>query len=333
MDQLNDGRIRLYNEDSLTLYHSWGTPTIIISDGPYGVNGYPGDLVNTDGLGKWYEPHISKWAEYATPQTTLWFWNTELGWANVHPVLNKHGWEYKACCIWNKGMSHIAGNVNTRTLSKLPVVTEVCVQYVRRAEFNVNGSILGMKDWLRHEWRRTGLPFQKTNIACGVKDAATRKYFTNSHLWYMPPAEAFEKLVSFANQYGEPSGKPYFTIDGTHPLSGQDWQRFKAKFYCPLGLTNVWDEAQLNGKERIKIGTKAAHYNQKPLKIIESLLLMSSDENDIVWDPFGGLFTTAIACLNRKRQSFSSEINLETYSLALCRVNGVINEPVQLAFE
>ena len=30
-------------------------------------------------LAESYEPHITKWSECATPLTTLWFWNTELG--------------------------------------------------------------------------------------------------------------------------------------------------------------------------------------------------------------------------------------------------------------
>lgn len=333
MNQLNDGNIILHNDDALSLYSNWESPIIIISDGPYGVKGFPGDLVNTDGLGAWYEPHIIEWSKYSTPQTTLWFWNTEIGWASVHPHLISHGWEYKACCIWNKGMSHVAGNVNTKTISKLPIVTEVCVQYVRKPEFIVGGSSLSMKEWLRYEWGRTGLPFSKTNEACGVIDAATRKYFTKCHLWYMPPPEAFEKIASFANTYGDPSGKPYFSINGTEPISRNEWQRYRAKFYCPIGLTNVWSEAQLNGKERLKRGTKAIHYNQKPLKLMETIITISSDENDVVWDPFGGLFTTAIACYRQHRKCFTSEIRTEMYNMAMKNVVSYINQPEQLVIQ
>ena len=173
-----NGSIHLFNGDALELYDSWETPTVIVSDGPYGVNGFPGDLVAPDGLDKWYEPHIKRWSELSTPLTTLWFWNTEVGWATVHPILEKYGWTYVSCCIWDKGMSHVAGNTNTKTIRHLPVVTEVCVQYVKKPMFNVGNIQMSMKEWLRYEWGRTGIPFSKTNEACGVKDAATRKYFT-----------------------------------------------------------------------------------------------------------------------------------------------------------
>ena len=132
-----NGSIHLFCGDSLELYDKWETPTVIISDGPYGVNGFPGDLVTPDGLDKWYEPHIKKWSELATPLTTLWFWNTEVGWATVHPILEKYGWTYVSCCVWDKGMSHVAGNTNTKTIRHLPVVTEVCVQYVKKPVFKV----------------------------------------------------------------------------------------------------------------------------------------------------------------------------------------------------
>lgn len=333
MEMLNNGKIQLFNSDAMLMYEQWESPIVIISDGPYGVGGYKGDLVSCDNLGEWYEPHIKKWSELSTPQTTLWFWNTEQGWAAVHPYLLKHGWEFKACCVWDKGMSHVAGNVNTKTIRKLPVVTEVCVQYVRKPEFYVDGKLMSMKEWLRYEWARTGLPFSKTNEACGVIDAATRKYFTKCHLWYMPPAEAFEGISSYANLHGNPIGRPYFSVNGVTPITQDEWQRLRAKFYCPMGITNVWSVSQLSGEERLKNGTKAVHNNQKPLVLTERIIEMASDEGDVVWDPFGGLFTTAIACYRGNRLCYSSEIQKGMYETAVSHVRSFIDQPQQLTVE
>ena len=41
--------------------------------------------------------------------------------------------------------------------------------------------------WMRHEWQRSGLPLKRANEACGVRNAATRKYLTQDWLWYWPP--------------------------------------------------------------------------------------------------------------------------------------------------
>ena len=317
------GNISIYNGDALTLYKEWETPTMIMCDGPYGINGFgfKGDLLSPDGLAEWYEPHIKEWTEFSTPQTTLWFWCTEQGWASVHSTILKYGWEFKACHIWDKGMSHVAGNANTKTLSHLPIVSEVCVQYVKKPFFIVNDRTMTMKEWLRYEWGRTGLPFSKTNEACGVVDAATRKYFTKCHLWYMPPANAFGKISEYANTYGNEEGKPYFSLDGITPLTSEDWEKFKPKFYCPLGITNVWSIPQLRNKERVRgKGTKAFHLNQKPLQIIYNLIEMSTDEHDVIWEPFGGLCTTAIAARRLGRKCFCAEINKDIYDRAVGRI-------------
>ena len=316
----SDRDIHLFCGDSLELYDKWASPTVIISDGPYGVCGFPGDLHSQEGLGEWYEPHIKKWSELSTPLTTLWFWNTEVGWATVHPFLEKHGWTYVSCCVWDKGMSHVAGNVNTKTIRRLPVVTEVCVQYVKKPLFSVGNETLTMKEWLRHEWKRTGLPFSKTNDACGVKNAGTRKYFTKCHLWYMPPADAFEKLVAYANEHGKAEGKPYFSTDGVTPISKEEWSLMRSKFYCPIGVTNVWHVPQLRNRERIKINNKAVHLNQKPLVLIERLISMTSDKKDVIWDPFSGLFTTAVASIGLERSCYCSEISEEVFDFGVERV-------------
>ena len=326
--RIKDGNIMVFQGDFLSYYEKWASPTAIISDGPYGINGFPGDLNSPEELEKWYEPFIDAWTKASTPQTTLWFWNTELGWANVHKMIVSKGWEFVNCHVWDKGVSHIAGNVNTKTIRQFPVVTEVCVQYVKKPEFNVENKKLTMQEWLRYEWKRTGLPFSKTNEACGVKNAATRKYFTNCHLWYYPPSEAFEKIVAYANTFGDKNGMPYFSINGQTPATKVDWEKLRSKFYCKHGINNVWREGQLNGKERLKNGTKALHYNQKPLKFFKMIIEACTDKGDVVWEPFGGLCPTAIAALELERVAYSSEIRETVFLDAVNRIKASYSQPL-----
>lgn len=309
-------KINIYHGDAMNFYDTWETPTIIISDGPYGIGGFPGDPLTHDNLADFYEPHIKKWSEKSSAQTTLWFWNTEVGWATVHPILIKHGWKYRNCHIWDKGIGHIAGNVNGKSIRKFPVVTEVCAQYVKEPVFEIKKKKASMKEWLKSEWARTGIPFSKTNEICGVKDAATRKYFTLSNLWYFPPAEAFEKIQKYANLHGNKKERPFFSIDGKNPLSKEEWEKLRAKFNFSHGVTNVWREPTVNGKERLKKGSKAVHLNQKPLKLMNLIIKTSSDEEDVVWEPFGGLCSAMIACVELNRKGVACEINSEVYQEA-----------------
>jgi site-specific DNA-methyltransferase (adenine-specific) len=294
--------------DSLNLYETWPTPTTIVSDGAYGVLGFEGDTSDHLDIPIWYEPHVQAWSKAATPQTTLWFWNSEIGWAAAHPVLEKYGWRYVNANIWNKGKGHIAGNVNTQKIRRFPVVSEVCVQYVFEAR--IDGLLL--KNWLYREWKRSKLPMRKANDACGVKDAAVRKYLDQGHLWYYPPAEMFERMQIYANEHGDPTGRPYFSVDGKNPLTGMEWLRFRSKFSCPHGVTNVWERNALRGKERFKVNGsngKAVHLNQKPLDLMTQIIEASTERGDVIWEPFGGLFSASVAAGRIGRQAYGAEID------------------------
>ena len=315
-------KIVLENKNSLDCYAHWPAPTVIFVDGPYGIGGFPGDPKDTKLLPETYAPHIAEWSKYAQPNTTLWFWGTELGWARMHPYLEVNGWNYEQTFVWNKGIGHVAGNVNSKTIRQAPVVTEICVRYTRKVSIETeDGSLLGLQDWLRNEWKRSGLPFSKTNVACGVKNAATRKYFTSDDMWYFPPANAMKMISDYANRYGNPLGKPYFTINGNN-MTEKLWDSMRAKWNHIHGYTNVWNCPALHSKERLKdySSHKAMHYNQKPISIIDYIIQTSSDEGDVIWDPFAGLATTAWCCRTLGRSCFSAEITESTFINAFNRL-------------
>ena len=122
----------LHRGDATDAYPDWPTPAAIISDGAYGIrNGEtPGDTTDQAELIRWYRDHITAWTAAARPVTTLWVWNTEIGWAMLHPELERHGWDYVQTIIWDKGES---GEVPWDG-AVFPVVTEVCAVYRLRLE-------------------------------------------------------------------------------------------------------------------------------------------------------------------------------------------------------
>jgi site-specific DNA-methyltransferase (adenine-specific) len=313
--------VAIYNDDVLNVYDEWKSPNVIVSDGPYGLNAFYGDCKTPEDLPKWYEPHIKVWSKKAKPGTILWFWNSEIGWALVHPVLARYGWVYVRFNIWDKTIAHVAGNTNTKRLREFPCVTEACVQYVKEARIGNKT----LKEWLRSEWERTELPLYEANVAAGVANAATRKWLTKDHLWYAPPPEQFEKLVEYANNYGRSAGRPYFSVNGKRPMTRKEYATLQPKFYCKAGVTNVWREPPLHGPERIKVkkGGKAVHLNQKPLKLMKLIIEASSDAGDVIWEPFGGLCSAAIAAHQLGRKCYAAEIEREFFKIAVKRLKSV----------
>ena len=333
-------RRHLLHGNVLHAYDDWPEPSVIVSDGAYGVGGFPGDPRTAEGLADWYRPHIEAWSQRATPATTLWFWNTEVGWATVHPLLVEHGWEYVQTVVWDKGVAHVAGNVNGDTIRQLPVVTEVCVFYRRRLEFpSPDGTTVPARVWLRSEWQRAGLPLYAANEACGVRNAATRKYLTQDWLWYFPPADMMRLLVKYANEHGDPDGKPYFSLDGKRPVSAKTWKALRHPWTHQHAVTNVWAHPPLNGKERFRGNGKRSaprvhnpgknatnHLNQKPLLFMERILTSSTKPGDVLWEPFGGLCSAAVAAVSLGRDPYAAELIEDHYQTAALRLAEALQE-------
>jgi len=84
-------------------------------------------------------------------------------------------------------------------------------------------------------------------------------------------------------------------------------------------------------KEAIIIpGTKKkAHPCQMPLGLPERGIRFSTNENDIVVDPFMGSGTTPIACLKLNRRYIGMEISPLFFQLAGDRINNHLKTPIQ----
>lgn len=311
----------LYRGDALLRYGAWPTPTCIIADGPYGLGKYPGEPKSTDRLAEWYAAHVAMWSEKAAPNTTLWFWNSEIGWAKCHSLLELHGWQYEETVVWDKGIGHIAGNCNSKTIRGVPVVTEIAVRYTRRVELESAGEKLPLKEWLRQEWKRSGLPMNQANEACGVANAATRKYLTQCPLWYFPPGDAVVGMSQWCNKYGRKTSIPYFSIDRVSPPTRKAWDALRSKWTHAHGQTNVWSSPAVHGPERVKlVGSGSLHANQKPLKLMEQQIASCTDAGDIVWEPFGGLCSASVAAIGLGRVAYAAEINDAYYLAASSRL-------------
>ena len=124
-------RAHLELGDAMDFYSSWPAPTVIISDGAYGIAGFDGDAPNAQELPAWYERHIAAWSARAGGSTTLWFWGTELGWACVHPALAAAGWLYRGAQIWDKGPERLSLIGPEASAGRFPAVSELVAHYVR----------------------------------------------------------------------------------------------------------------------------------------------------------------------------------------------------------
>lgn len=75
-----------------------------------------------------------------------------------------------------------------------------------------------------------------------------------------------------------------------------------------------------HGKER------TIHPTQKPLALINDLILKHSNENDMVLDCFMGSGSTGVSCLNTNRNFIGMELDEKYFSIAKERIENVDNK-------
>ncbi len=84
---------------------------------------------------------------------------------------------------------------------------------------------------------------------------------------------------------------------------------------------NVWDFSRV----RFKMEEYENHPTQKPESLLERIIRASSNEGDILLDPFSGSFTTSAVASRLGRKSIGIDINPEYFEIGIRRT-GIANE-------
>lgn len=196
------------------------------------------------------------------------------------PELDKLNMELRQQIIINKGMQSVSGRA-TKNYKIFPNVTESILFFVKDSKPFI-------KDFLKQRQKELGLSSKQINELLGVKSNGGGMWsiYTGKNICkQVPTRELWEKLKIILK-----FDIPYENISIT--------------FNSIMGITDVWDDISFYEKNRI-------HPTQKPYKLIERLILASSNENDLVLDPFSGSGTTALVAKQLNRNFIGIEIDEE----------------------
>lgn len=101
----------------------------------------------------------------------------------------------------------------------------------------------------------------------------------------------------------------------------------------PLGKnpTDVWQFPKVtSGKNRSSV-ERTAHPAQFPEEVVERIILASSNEGDLILDPFIGSGTTAAIAIKTNRRVIGFEVEREYCDIAARRVTEMATRPTQIA--
>ncbi len=98
----------------------------------------------------------------------------------------------------------------------------------------------------------------------------------------------------------------------------KDWTETEGQKYRLTSPSNVWTDISI---PFWSMPENTSHPTQKPEKLIAKLILASSNEGDMVFDPFLGSGTTAVTAKKLKRRFLGIEREKEYVALALKRLD------------
>jgi len=200
--------------------------------------------------------------------------------AHIIPKLDSNGLEFKQQIIIDKGMQAVSGRA-TKNYTIFPNTTESVLLIIKDNK-------KWLKEFLKEKQKQKGWNSKEINEKLGVKSNGGGMWsiYTGQNVCEQFPTKErwsqFEDLFKFSLEY----------------------EKVSQTFNPIMGFTNVWTDIDFYKEKRI-------HPTQKPLKLIKRLIEASSNQNNIILDPFMGSGTTAIASklLNRNYIGFEIDEN------------------------
>lgn len=189
----------------------------------------------------------------------------------------------------DKGMRSVSGRA-TKNYKLFPNTTESIL-------FIIKDNKQFIKPFLKEHQDKAKLTAKEINEALGVKSNGGGMWsiYTGKNVCeQFPTKELWQKLQNILQ----------FELD---------YEKVAQTFNPEMGITDVWRDIDFYKEDRV-------HSTQKPLKLIQRLILASSNEGDLVVDPFAGSGSTAIASILLNRKFITIELDQEYYNEALNRI-------------
>lgn len=209
------------------------------------------------------------------------------------PYFDELGLELRQQIVIDKGMRAVSGRA-TKNYKMFPNVTESCL-------FIIKDSKPFIKKTLKERQKVLNLSSKEINEGLGVASYGGGMwsiYAGNNICEQVPTLELWLKLQEILQ-----FDIPYAKIAQT--------------FNPQMGVTDVWRDIDFYEEKRF-------HPTQKPMKLIKRLVQASSNENDLVLDPFGGSGSTALAALSLKRQFITIELDENYHQIISERIKEVL---------
>lgn len=209
--------------------------------------------------------------------------------ALIVPYLEDMGLELRQQIIVDKGMRSVSGRA-TKKYKIFPNVTESIL-------FIIKDNKKFVKPFLKERQQALKLTAKQINEALGVKSNGGGMWsiYTGKNVCEQFPTEELWNKLSEILHFD----CPYKSVSQT--------------YNSQMGYTDVWTDIDFYKEKHL-------HPTQKPLKLIHRLIIASSNEGDVVLDPFSGAGSTQISSIQLNRHYIGIELDENYYNIGLNRI-------------
>jgi site-specific DNA-methyltransferase (adenine-specific) len=173
-----------------------------------------------------------------------------------------------------------------------------------------------IRSYLKTEWQRAGLTPNDANKACGTRSMAGRHFFSISQ-WCLPTEKHYTALRDYANKHGQGDcflRREHGILRREYESLRREYESLRRPFYVnkDVHFTDVWEFQTVRpypGK----------HPCEKPLAMMEHIILSSSREGDTIFDGFMGSGSTGVAALKLNRRFIGVELDQTYFDSAQAR--------------
>ena len=226
---------------------------------------------------------------------------------------------FKQFIVWNKKFSGVKnegflqGFNEVEMLRNYQQMAEYCLFYTFQDETGLTTVMLDTNNFskLRQYFKeyQEALGLNKKQIIETVGQRADHCFRWGSSQWDLPTKETYLELEKLPLKYA--------FVRREYEDLRREYEDLRYTFNNQKTHHSVWNYA---------IAKKEGHITPKPVDLIENILLHSSNENNLILDPFVGSGTTAVACIKTNRNFIGIEKDETYFKIAQKRIDEAIDD-------
>jgi len=289
---------------------------LVLTDPPYNIKKDTWDNIKN------YEEWCLKWIlecqRVLKDNGSFYFFHNDM--PTISKLMNmmeqKTKFKFKQMIVWNKKFSgasneeFLQGFNEIKTLRNYQKMVEYCLFYTFQNDtglFAVYGStdnFQSIKKYMSDEKKKSGLnTCDQINKFLGINSngggQASHFFNAKGKKWTIPTKELYQKLQSTG----------YF--QKSYESLRREYESMRYTFNNQKTHHSVWN---------YETAKTQGHITPKPVQLIENIIKHSSNEGDLILDPFAGSGTTAIACMNTNRNYICIEKEGKYFELIQKRI-------------